>query len=285
MLKVLESILLSTEYLEKKEIESARLNAELLLADILGCKRLDLYMSYDRPLMENEVARYREYISRRGKFEPLQYILGHVEFYGNKFIVNESVLIPRPETELLVEKVIEIIKENSLKSVLDIGTGSGNIIISIAKEIENIETSAIDVSEDALEVALLNTKAHDLEQRINFYRLDILNDSDIEKLIKFDVVVSNPPYVDENQLNSLQKEIIDYEPIEAVTDYSDGLKFYKKIISISNELITENGYLFFELGEGQSGEVENLMTEAGFSNITIIKDYAEIDRIIYGVKN
>ena len=194
MLTVLESIKLSTEYLQKKGIESPRINAELLLANILNCKRLDLYLKFDQPLKEGEINLYREFISRRGKFEPLQYITGTVEFFGLEFKVNKSVLIPRPETEILVETIIDSAEKKENIDILDIGTGSGNIAIAVAKNLPNSKICAIDNNSEALQIAKDNAKLNSVEDRIEFMNDSILNGI-IRSAKKYDIIVSNPPYV------------------------------------------------------------------------------------------
>ena len=153
MITVLESINLSSDYLKNKGIESPRINAELLLAHVLNCKRLNLYLSFEKPLSEEEIIKYKELLKRRIKFEPLQYIIGKVEFYGIDFMVNPSVLIPRQETEILVETIIRQYDKYDTLRILDIGTGSGNIAVSLAKNLDNSFITGIDISEDALKIA------------------------------------------------------------------------------------------------------------------------------------
>ena len=210
MLTVLESINLSTEYLKNKGIESPRINAELLLAKILNCKRLDLYLSFDRPLSEDETNQYREYIRRRSKFEPLQYIVGSVEFYGLEFKVNSSVLIPRPETEIIVEKIIDDNKDKPSLKILDVGTGSGIIAVCLAKHLTESKVSAIDISFDALETAKGNASLNEVGDRVNFFQADILKDEIPEN--GFDVIASNPPYISNDEFSSLQPELRIFEP-------------------------------------------------------------------------
>lgn len=282
MLTVLEAIKLSTEYLEKKGIESPRTNAELLLADIIGCKRLDLYLKFDRPIAEPERLRYRDFISRRGKLEPLQYILGYVEFYGLRFYVDPSVLIPRQETEILVEKIIEENKDRTAFRILDIGTGTGNIPISLKKNIPSIEALTLDISAKAIEMAQKNIKFHELDEHVEVRQFDILNGQFIEELGKFDLIVSNPPYVDEEQYNSLQKEITEHEPKEAVSDFGDGYSFYKRISELSSQLLNPGGKIYFEVGIGQADKVKDILADNGMSFITSHKDYLDIDRVVYG---
>ena len=281
MITVLEVIKLSTDYLQKKGVEAPRANAEILLAEILKCKRLELYLSFDKPLAENEVQIYREAIRKRGLRIPLQYIVGNVEFYGLKLIVNENVLIPRPETELLVEKIInESVKSESLK-ILDIGVGSGNISLSILKNLPNTNVVAIDISEIALEVAKQNAELNLLQNRIELKHFDIMKD-DLNSLGKFDLIVSNPPYVSENDFEFLEPELKVHEPRIALTDNSNGISFYKRIIEISDQILGKHGKIYFELGLGQSDIVKKLFEEKGFNNILMTKDYSGIDRIICG---
>jgi len=283
MLTVLESLKLSAEYLEKKGIESPRLNAELLLADILKCKRLDLYLKYDQPLNEDELNKYREYLSRRGKNEPLQYIIGKADFFGLEFKVNPSVLIPRPETEILVDTIINLEKQKNDLIILDIGTGSGNIAISLALNLPQSKIIALDISKEALSVAKENAEIYNASNQIEFVRKNILDEFSLNDLM-FDVIVSNPPYVGIQDYKNLQKEIVEYEPRIAVTDDEDGLKFFRKIIHLSIKHLKHHGKLFFEIGMGQSNVVYDMMKNSGLYDIQIIKDYQNIDRVIYGIK-
>lgn len=281
MITVLEALNLSTEYLSKKGIESARLNAELMLAHILNCKRLQLYLMFDKPLDENELSVYREFLVRRAKREPLQYILGEVEFYNIKLKVNPDVLIPRPETELLVEKIIKDFSDKSEFKFLDIGIGSGNISIALLVNLPNSAGIGIDVSDSALELANYNAESNSVKNRLELIHFDILKD-DIRLLGKFDAVISNPPYVSSVDFEILEPELKVYEPQIALTDFYNGLTFYRKIISIADNLLKENGKVYFEIGKGQSNEIKTLMENKRINNINIIKDYQGIDRIICG---
>jgi release factor glutamine methyltransferase len=282
MLTVLQSINLSTEFLKNKGIESPRQNAELLLAKILKCKKLDLYLSFDKPLKDEEVDSYREFIRRRSQFEPLQYIVGSVEFYGLELKVNPSVLIPRPETEILVETIIENHKDKENLKILDIGTGSGNISIALAKHLNNCEITAIDINEDAIKTAGANASFNKVEGQIHFIKKDILNGNKISDE-KFDIIVSNPPYIALNEFPSLQPELKEFEPKSALTDFSDGLKFYEKIVKDArNILLKPNGHLYFELGKDQHSKVEEFFKQNKFSCVKQVNDYQNIERVIYG---
>lgn len=281
MITVLEAIRLSTEYLEKKKIDSPRINAELLLAHIIGCKRLDLYLAFDRPLTEPELNIYRGLIKRRASYEPLQYIIGTVEFYGLVFKVTSSVLIPRPETELLVENIIKELSDKEQLNILEIGCGSGNIAISLAYHLKQAQIITTDVSDAALNLAKENSQKLGVAERISFIRHNILTD-DLLRFSMFDLVVSNPPYVSLQSYSSLQKEILDFEPRLAVTDESDGLTFYRIISEKVSGNIKKGGKLFFEISHGQCDDVKSIMTKNNFSKIEVIKDYQNIERIVFG---
>ncbi|MFZ5946375.1 MAG: peptide chain release factor N(5)-glutamine methyltransferase [Stygiobacter sp.] len=281
MLNVLDAINLSSTYLEKKNISSPRLNAELLLAEVLSCKRIDLYLSFDRPLTEHEINDYREFIRRRGNHEPLQYIIGKAEFYGNEFIVNENVLIPRPETEILVDEVIAKNVNSSSLKILDVGTGSGIIAVSLAKELITANFDAFDVSEEAVNIALKNASLNGVSDKINFFVADIFNYEGNNDY--YDIIVSNPPYISHEDYNNLEIDVKEYEPKISLTDLQDGLTYYKTIINKSSKWLKKDGYLFFEIGYNQGKDVENLMNEY-FYDIKVVKDFQNYDRVIYGVK-
>ncbi len=211
--------------------------------------------------------------------QPIQYIIGEADFMGEKFIVNPSVLIPRDETEIFVRKVVEIINENSFKSVLDIGTGSGCIACMIAK-LTNATVIGADISFEALETAFKNMEKLGLFNRALFRKSDLF--SMIRNDEKFDVIVSNPPYIPYSLKKNIQKEVT-FEPDTALyTKDEKGLEFYEKIIKDAPKFLTEKGYLLFELGINESLEVAQIMKDAGFKNIQIIKDLANIDRVIWG---
>lgn len=281
MITILEAIKLSTEYLEKKDVESPRVNAEILLTEVLKFKRLELYLSFDKPLTENELNIYREFIRKRGMRIPLQYIIGSVEFYGMNLYVNENVLIPRPETEQLVEQIINDNSQRTGLRIMDIGAGSGNISIALVNNLNKCEVIGIDISEKALAVARSNYEIYPSENKLYFKQFDIMN-NDVNQLGKFDLIVSNPPYVSLNDYQNLEPELRVHEPIEALTDNLDGISFYKKIIALSNSMLNSNGKIYFEIGKDQYQIIFDIMKNCGFDEIKIIKDYAGIERIICG---
>lgn len=278
---ILEVINLSTKYLREKGIDSPRMNAELLLAHTLKMPRLQLYLSYELPLKEEELKIMRNYLKKRGEFEPLQYIIGETDFFGLKLKTDKRALVPRPETELLVEEIIRQYKDFEKVKFLEIGTGSGNIVISIVKNILNSFAVTIDKSSDAINLAKENAALNEVLNKIEFINCD-LNQFEIKE--EFDFVVSNPPYVSLNDYNSLQKEIVKYEPFEAVCDGNDGFSFYRMIIEKAKKNIKHGGKIFFEIGFNQSEVVKSILETNDFKEISIIKDYQKIDRIIIGQK-
>jgi len=281
MITVLESIKLATEYLNKKGIESGRANAEFLLADIINCKRLDLYLLFDRPLTDEELQRFRDLLKRRGMFEPLQYILGKVEFFGIELKVTPDVLIPRPETELLVENVLHQLSKENKQEILDIGCGCGNIPIALSLNNEQIAVTGTDINERVLKVANENAEKNNVMSKIKFIHHDILKD-EMSIFPMFDLVISNPPYVSKENYSTLQREILEFEPRIAVTDEGDGYTFYRAISEKVSKKLKPKGKLFFEVAEGQSDTVKKIMEENNFINIIVKKDYQNIDRIVYG---
>jgi len=277
---VLESLKLAKEYLEKYQIENPRLNAELLLSEVLNCKRLELYTNFEKPLKEEEIQKFREYLLRRTKGEPVQYITGKAYFYGFEFIVTPDVLIPRPETELLVEEVIDSFEKNESLKIADLCSGSGNIGITLAKFFPNSEVDCIDVSEKAIEIGRLNAEKLNAEN-VSFYKIDILSDELPQKI--YDVIVSNPPYIPVERKNELQREVRLYEP-EIALFVNDELKFYRRIIELSERFLKVNGKIFFEIDNEIALKVYDLMKGKNFSSISIKKDLAKLNRIISGVK-
>lgn len=278
---ILEVINLSTKYLREKGIDSPRMNAELLLAHTLKMPRLQLYLSYELPLKEEELKIMRNYLKKRGEFEPLQYIIGETDFFGLKFKTDKRALVPRPETELLVEEIIRQYKDFEKVKFLEIGTGSGNIVISIVKNILNSFAVTIDKSSDAINLAKENAALNEVLNKIEFINCD-LNQFEIKE--EFDFVVSNPPYVSLNDYNSLQKEIVKYEPFEAVCDGNDGFSFYRMITEKAKKNIKHGGKIFFEIGFNQSEVVKSILEANDFKEISVIKDYQKIERIINGKK-
>lgn len=281
---ILDIIKSSTELLAKKNISNPRLNVELMLCEVMDCDRVKLYLDFEKPLTKSELELYREWFKRRLNYEPLQYITGNAYFFGYRFRVNENVLIPRQETEILVEKILEDIKNSgkSYVSILDIGTGSGCIAIALGKKIDELNLDynivGIDVSKGALEVAESNLERLGGDKnKISFVEKDVFNIENFSKDI--DYIVSNPPYNPFNEFESLDEGVNKFEPSISLTDFKDGLSFYKKIIELyTNPVIT--GKLFFEIAYNQKSALENLLDEFKEIQGEFFKDYSDNFRVL-----
>ena len=272
------------QYFEAKGVENPRLDAEVLLCAVLKCQRITLYVDFERPLSEEELATYREYVRRRGNFEPLAYILGERAFMRNTFKVNKATLVPRPETELLVESLIRIapiLKREGDVKILDIGTGSGAIIVSLLDYLPNAKGVGVDISVDALIVAKENSEKIGVTGRIGFVRSDVFSKLPLEK--KFDIIVSNPPYIPAGDIAGLDKDV-QQEPRGALDGGADGLDFYRRITAEAMDHMAEEGVLAFEIGIGQAAAVQQLCLDAGFVKTAVRKDYAGIERMVFAVK-
>ena len=273
-------------FLETRGVESPRLNAERLLAQVLGIGRVDLYLQFDQPLSPAEREAFKAGLRRRAGGEPLQYILGETEFMSLALAVNPAVLIPRPETEILVEAVLNRFDAATPVRILDIGTGSGAIAVSLAHFLPEAEVTAVDLSKDALEVARHNAARHGVEARIRFMEAD-LYDPGLAKLAgsPFDAVVSNPPYVALAEWEGLQVEVRDHEPRLALCDEGDGLSAYRALAAQAVPLLKPGAGLWVEVGDSQSGPVSDLFQKAGLKDVTILSDLNAIGRVVHGVRN
>jgi len=256
--------------------------AEVLFSEILNCDRASLYLKQNLRLNALEALKISEALKRRIRGEPIQYILGKTEFMGLEFKVTPDVLIPRPETEVLVEKVIELVtkaqrhKTTSLK-ILDLGTGSGCIAVSLAKLISNVRIDAIDISEKALKIAKENAKLNNV--KVNFIQADLFQAYSL-RLKVYSLIVSNPPYVAASEIDGLQVEVR-REPRIALSAGEDGLDFYRRIIIDSSRYLKKGGYLFLEMGFAQKNKIKNIFQKSKkFQIIEVVRDYNNIDRVI-----
>lgn len=271
----------SIQYLKKYNVENARLDAEYIFAYVLGVKRISLMLNFDEEISEENKNLIRQYIVRRGKYrKPLQYIVKEWEFYGYPIKVDGRVLIPRQDTEILVEQCIFLMKEKENPKILDIGTGSGAISIALAKELPESEVLGLDVSDDALKMAVINRELNNVSN-LKFLKSDVFQHVR-EK--NYDLIVSNPPYIPVEEYNELMPEVKEYEPRMALTDGGDGYYFYKKISEESVNYLKNGGYLAFEVGYNQGETVSQLMEKNGFQIIGRVADYGGIERVIIGRK-
>jgi release factor glutamine methyltransferase len=275
--------------LKVHRVENPRLNAELLLARSLNVSREGLYMSLHDLLEEKEREALEKMVQRRISGEPLQYILGQQEFWSIDLKVDSRVLIPRPETELLIEQSLPVLSELSLKrdpSVLEIGTGSGAIAIALAKEVKNIFLIATDISSDALIVAKENARSAGVLDRIKFVTGDLFRPfHPMKGRATFDLILSNPPYIVRRKINTLAEEVKDYEPRVALDGGEDGLAFYRGIIPEASFYLREGGWLFLEVALGQSGDVSEIIKGEGhFLEPQRIPDLSGIGRVVKAQK-
>jgi release factor glutamine methyltransferase len=279
----------STQHLKEKGSPSARLDAEIIVAAAVKCKRIDLYVSYDKPLNETERALCRDFIRRRGTGEPVAYIVGHKAFWQHNFQVNKHVLIPRPETELLVDFVVTEMKRNPERSVplriLDVGTGSGCIAVSLAKELPTAEVEAWELCEDALAVAELNARELSVDN-IKFRNFDASESSTWTSAPHgaFDYILSNPPYVNSEDQSLLASAVKKYEPHKALFAPEQGLAFYRMFAGFAGQLLAENGKLIVELGMGQKAAIEQIFTDHGWQALVFQNDLAGIPRVLIASK-
>jgi len=273
----------ATAFLESKGIENPRLNAERLMGHVLGISRIDLYVRFEQLLNKEERNAYKTLLKRRAKHEPLQYILGETEFMSLQFKLTPAVLIPRPETEILVEQVITSLGDQQGCRILDIGVGSGNIAVSLAKYLSRVNVVGIDTSNEVLALAKENAEWNGVGDQIQFVLADV-NKEDFNRVIKgpFDLVVSNPPYISLDDFQKLSEEIREYEPREALCDGQDGLSFYQIIARKGIELLRSGGKLFFEIGDRQSQSVQLILKEAGYTSIRVFQDLNSMARVVQG---
>ncbi len=280
---VLEAIQRSTEFLKKKEVDSPRLQAELLLAHVLKRPRMALYLQFEQPLLESEIGAMRELVRRRGQREPLQYILGAASFCGFDILVNRAVLIPRPETELLAERAWQFLQQRcsspeSPLRVLDFGTGSGCIAIAVARNCPVARICALDISGDALELARQNALANSVAPRIEFVRGQDFGAIPSGKA--FDLIVSNPPYIPDQEVPCLQPEVREHEPRHALAGGTDGLDFYRMFASRAAALLQPTGRLMVEFGDGQAESLRGIFENENWVVEQIQHDYTQRPRIL-----
>ena len=267
-------------FLKKNKIKNPILDSELLLSKVLNKSREEILLNSNYILKKQEINKFNSYLLRRKYNEPIAYILGFKYFWKYKFITNKSVLIPRPDTELIVEECLKYLPNNKSKKILDIGTGSGCIIISILKERSKCIATALDLSNRALNVAKSNAKLHQLENKINFINIDI----DKYNSCNYDLIISNPPYINNVDLSRLDNDIKFHEPKIALSGGFDGFRDIKKVIIKSKKLLKRNGKLIIEIGSKQSKQSIKILNENGFYINKTSKDLSGKDRCIISTK-
>lgn len=272
----------SVDYLKKNGVPSPLLDTEYIFSDVLKVSRNTLKYSMSREIKEEDKNKIREMLVLRAKKrKPLQYILGEWEFYGLPFKVSEGVLIPRADTEILVEQCIQLMREVEEPNILDIGSGSGAISIAIANELKSSSVTGIDINEKAIELANENKTLNKIEN-VNFIKSDLFEK--IDKDFKYDLIVSNPPYISKNEYKTLMPEVKNYEPQNALTDLGDGLYFYREISKLAGEHLKDTAYLAYEIGYNQAKDVTKILQNNNFDILSVIKDYGGNDRVVIAKK-
>ena len=276
----------SVKYLEKNDIQEGKLIAEIVFSHVLNIDRMMLFTQYRDDIEDEEIEKIRYFIQKIGREKfPVQYLLNEQEFYGRKFYVDKGVLIPRQDTEILVEKMIDTLKDKVLKNeihpkILDIGVGSGIIGITAALEIESSYVLGVDISDKALETAQKNKEILKVSN-IKFLKSDLFENVEFRE---FDMIVSNPPYISLNEVGIMSDDTLLHEPSEALFAENDGLYFYYEICQKASDYLADFGYLLFEIGYKQGKNVAKIMASSGFKNIEVVKDLAGLDRVVIGQK-
>ena len=269
-----------TNFLKKKNIKNPYLDTELLLSKTVNKKREEILLNIYNKAENREIEKFKYYLSRRKRKEPIAYIIGYKYFWKYRFLTNKSVLIPRPDTELIIEESLNYLSIDNSKKILDIGTGSGCIIISLIKEMPKCKATALDISLKAIKVAKTNAKLHQLENKINFINIDI----DKYKSSNYDLIISNPPYINSIDLNRLDDDIKFHEPKLALSGGSDGFRSINKVIKKSKKLLKINGKLILEIGHKQKNQTVKMLKENNFYINKIAKDLSKKDRCIVSTR-
>ncbi len=267
-------------FLRKNNIKNSYLDAELILTKVVNRKREEILLNTHKKLENRDIQKFKNYLLRRKYKEPIAYILGFKYFWKHKFLTNKSVLIPRPDTELIIEESLNCLPYNNSKKILDIGTGSGCIIISLMKERPKCKATGIDISLKALNVAKSNAKLHQLENKINFINIDI----DKYNSYNYDLIISNPPYINNIDFKRLDDDIKIHEPKVALSGGCDGFRDIRKVIKKSSKLLKINGKLILEIGHKQKFKSIKILNENGFYINKISRDLSGKDRCIISTK-
>ena len=279
-MRYLDAISLGNNLLKINKIKSHSFESELLLAKALKITREKVLINLEKKIEKKQFNKYNKLLSRRKKKEPIAYIFKNREFWKYNFFVNQNVLIPRPETEIIVDEVIKCIDVQSSKNIIDIGTGSGCLIISIIKERPKCYGTAIDICKKALKVANFNAKMHHLQDKIKFININV------DKFVhnKYDFIISNPPYIKNNDIKSLESDIKYFEPKLALKAGSDGLSEIRKLVFKSKKLLKKNGKLIFEIGNKQENYIVNLLNKNGYYVNKLCKDLNSYPRVVISTK-
>ncbi len=279
-MNIQSAVIEGTNILKNRSIISAQLDTEILMAKVLGTNREHIILNNNKVLNKKHLDYFKKLIEERANRKPIAYLLKKKFFWNSEFYVNKNTLIPRPDTELLIEQVLKITKNKNKLSILDIGVGSGCILLSILKERKNLYGTGIDISKNTLEICKINAKKLHLDRRVKFFK------SDVDKFDqgKYDLIVSNPPYIKRCDLKYLESDVIKFEPKLALDGGLDGLSVIRKVIKKSSELLKKNGKFILEIGFDQKNKIVKLLNNKGFYINSTIKDLAKKDRCIISTR-
>ena len=279
-MNIQSAILEGANILKNKSINSAKLDSEILLASVIEKDRKYLILNDDQNIKEKNLIHFQKLINKRSFREPIAYLTNKKHFWNYKFFVTKDTLIPRPDTELIVEQILKLTKSKTKMKILDIGVGSGCILLTILKERKNFYGVGVDISKKCLNISKINAKNLEVSSRVKFFKSDV----DKFDLGKYDLIVSNPPYIKKFDLKYLDKDVVNFEPKLALDGGLDGLSEIRKVITKSSELIKKNGKFILEIGFDQKNKVINLLKDKGFYINSISKDLAKNDRCIVSTK-
>jgi len=270
----------SSDYLKLKKIPNPVLDSEILMSKVLKIDRKNFILNQDIKLKDSQYEEFNELISQRSFNKPIAYIIKKKDFWNKEFFVNEQVLIPRPDSEILIEEALRLLKYRPQKKILDIGVGSGGLILSLLSECKEVKGVGIDINLNALKVCKFNAKKLNLNKRISLYKSDI----DKFNLGKYDIIISNPPYICKSDLRNLIKDVLDYEPLKALDGGIDGMSEIKKVIKKASKLIKNKGKLLLEIAHDQKMRTIKLLNKYDFYVEKTVKDYSKNDRCIVSTK-
>ena len=279
-MNIQSAVIEGANVLKDKSIPSAQLDTEILMAKALDKNREYIILNHDKVLNVENLKYFKKLVQERGTRKPIAYLLNKKFFWKNEFYVNNNTLIPRPDTEIIIEQILNVTKNKNYLKILDIGVGSGCILLSILKERKNFYGSGVDISKNSLEISKLNAKKLFVDERVKFYK------SDVDKFNqgKYDLIVSNPPYIKRSNLKYLESDVLKFEPKLALDGGLDGLSVIRKVIKKSSELLKKNGKFILEICFDQKSKVIKLLNKKGFYINSIVKDFANNDRCIVSTK-
>ena len=279
-MKIWSAVIEGANILKNKSIISAQLDTEILISKAINKNREYIILNHDKALNEENLKYFKKLIQERATKKPIAYILNKKFFWKNEFYVNENTLIPRPDTEIIVEQILKITKNKNNLRILDIGVGSGCILLSILKEKKNFYGTGIDISKNSLDISRINAKKLFVDERVKFFQ------SDVDKFDqgKYDLIVSNPPYIEKSKLKYLERDVIGFEPKQALDGGIEGITEISKVIIRSSEMIKKNGFLILEIGFDQKWKVKKMLENKGFYIKKIVRDLSNNDRCIVSMK-